>query len=931
MKIPTVFISSTSEDLKPHRQAARDAAVSARFHPEMMEYFLADGRYPPLEACRAKAREADVVVVIVAHRYGWVPDPADPKNVTWLECEEALRGGKEVLAFLAEGDWPVQLEESFRIAEALKSGKATPQLLEEVQGNIARLAEFKQWLNGLGIRATFTHPDDLGRKVEGALREWRERRPEFAAAPAPKCRTSPRAYLAFLREQAAWIDIRGLQVGTGRAYRFPIEELYIPLTTYIGREVESRAVELEEALEYTHLVVVGDPGSGKTTFLRRMAWRWCSLWEDAQAQPPPFPILIRIGDLIEHIRHCRGQANTPALPDSPEWLIDFLHAQSRELNWGLDADFFREQLAAGNCVLLLDGLDEASGKTERECIARLFERATAAYRQCRFVVTTRPLSFSGLAGFVTVQIEPLELAAIERFLDRWCRSLFPESAAAAGRLLEELQDALRARPEIRRMARNPVMLTALAVVHWNERRLPEQRADLYDSILVWLARAREKRPGRESAERCLTLLQQLALAMQNHPKGRQVQVEKGWAAGELGPSGLTFIEQEEVDSGIIVSRGSDVRFWHLTFQEHLAARRIAGMTDSDQHELLLGGDRIYRPEWREVVLLLAGVLIRQGRAKVDGLFAAVLGQVGRSLVDQARCAGLLGAIVRDLHPLDYRAEDPRYKEVLETVLQIFDVAKAASIAFEVRLEAAEALGQAGDPRLTAGLWVDVAGGEYLLGAQEEDRTLPNYDVWANREDGPVRRVTLRPFQMGRYPVTVSEYQRFVEADGYGERRWWSAGGFGEYGEVPDWPEQLLHPNQPVVAVSWFEASAYCAWACVRLPTEAEWEAAARGKQGRIYPWGDEKPDAASARIAPDVGRVTPVGLYPAGATPEGIQDMVGNVEQWVSDWYTEGEVRVLRGRAFLASSRGLRAAIRVGWPPDARISYIGFRVARSLP
>ena len=141
----------------------------------------------------------------------------------------------------------------------------------------------------------------------------------------------------------------------------------------------------------------------------------------------------------------------------------------------------------------------------------------------------------------------------------------------------------------------------------------------------------------------------------------------------------------------------------------------------------------------------------------------------------------------------------------------------------------------------------------------------------------------------------------------------------------------MHPNQPVVGVSWYEASAYCAWAGVRLPTEAEWEAVARGREGRTYPWGNEKPDATVARIGPEVGRVTPVGLYPAGATPEGIQDMVGNIEQWVADWYTEGEVRVLRGRAFLASSRALRAAIRVGWPPEARISYIGFRVARSLP
>jgi predicted NACHT family NTPase len=398
MKIPTVFISSTSEDLKPFRQAARDAAVSARFHPEMMEYFAADGQYPPLEACRAKVREADVIVTIVAHRYGWLPDPADSKNITWLECDEAIRTGKEVLAFLAEGDWPAQFEESYRITEALKMGKATAQLLQEIQCNIARLAEFKQWLNGLGIRATFSHPDDLGRKVEGALREWRERHREFAAAPALRGHFNPGAYLRYLREQTAWIDIRGLQVGTGRAYRFPIEELYIPLTTYVGREVESQSVDLEEALEYSRLVVVGDPGSGKTTFLRHLAYLWCCGLEAARTESPPFPILIRIGELIDHIRHYRGQAHRPSLPDSPEWLIDFLNSQGMELNWELAADFFREKLVDGSCVLLLDGLDEAPGKADRESIVRLFENATGAYRKSRFVSPRGRCPSRGLLG-----------------------------------------------------------------------------------------------------------------------------------------------------------------------------------------------------------------------------------------------------------------------------------------------------------------------------------------------------------------------------------------------------------------------------------------------------------------------------------------------------------------------------------------------------
>jgi len=708
-KAPTVLIFSTFEDLKPYRSAARDAAVAAKFLVERMEDFTASGPRPPVSECLARVAAADVVVVIVAHRHGWVPGPG-PKSITRLECEEAVRLGKEVLAFLVDpaSPWPEDAREDFLVTAAFRAGNATAHLFAEVQRNLKALTEFRDWLNSRAIPATFTNPDDLRSKVSDALREWRRRHPEFADAPAPARQdyADPTTYLKYLREQTAWIDIRGLQVGAGRAYRFPIEDLYIPLTTQpeagaAGRLAERKPMELEEALSHQRLVIVGDPGSGKTTFLRHIAHVWCAGLLDAPSHAALlFPIFIRVSDLAEHIRNCKEKAGRPTTGESPHWLLHFLSAQSEELNWGLDEVFFRDKLKSDSCILLLDGLDEAPNQQERDAIVHLFETATQAYGNCRFVVSSRPLTFTALAGFHTAQIEPLERPAIVKFLEHWCARLFPEDAAGAKRHLAELSEALH-RAEIRRMACNPVMLTALAVVHWNERRLPEQRADLYESILLWLARARQSRPGRESAERCLELLQSLALAMQAHSQGRQVQVEKGWASKVLP---LAFVERDEVDSGIIVSRGSEVRYWHLTFQEYLAARAIAGQPDAAQYELLVNTDRLYLPEWREVVLLLAGVLIRQSRGKVDSLFSAVLDRLGAapSLAEQARCAGLLGAMVRDLTPLGYQPADPRYRGLLDAVLGIFDAKKAATIDFQIRLEAAEALGQAGDPRLGPG-------------------------------------------------------------------------------------------------------------------------------------------------------------------------------------------------------------------------------------
>jgi hypothetical protein len=906
----TVYISSTVTDLKAHRTAARDAAINAGLLPIMMEQLAANGA--ALQECLRRVSAADVVVAIVAHRYGWVPPDqpaADRKSLTWLECEHAEREGKLLLGFLIDNDcdWPVQLRESYRVTAAIEDGTFAPGLADEVQRNVSKLGDFKRWL-GRNLCTTFSTPDDLRVKIESALLEL------FGAAAPTK--GDPGRYLESLRNETAFIDIRGLQVGTGRAYRFPIEDLYFPLTTAAGPGVRE-PVPIEDAIKHPRLVITGDPGAGKTTFLRHIAFGMCD--DLMRGGTGRFPILISIAELAEHVRAYRRRSEGPTGAASPGWLPHWLAARSAEFAWGLDAQFFERKLKDGEAALLLDGLDEAPLRTERESMARLLENATRAYEKCTFLVTTRPLAYqaeSVLDDFQTANIAPLEPQAIDTFLERWCGVLFSENPASFASHLAELSGALRTRAEIHRMARNPVMLTALAVVHWNERRLPERRADLYESILTWLARSREQRPDRPTAERCLILLQHLALAMQNAPKGRAVQVAKRWAADALAPHfrevpepsrlsrAFAFLEQEEIDSGIIASRASDISFRHLTFQEYLAAKAVAGMADTAQQEILLGGDAIYKPEWREVVLLLGSILYQQGLEKADSLASAILEKLGErpSLAEQARCAGLLGAMVRDLRPFNYQPADPGYQRAMGAVLGIFDADKAHAIEFRIRLEAAEALGDAGDPRLRQDNWVMIEGG------------------------GSARR---RPFQIARYPVTVEEYRRFVEDEGYQTERWWRSGGFAQF-KPQFWNQQVQYGNRPVTGVSWYEAAAYCAWAGVRLPSEAEWERAARGLEGREYPWGNQEPDEQRANFDMNVGHPTPVGLYPAGATPEGVVDMAGNVWEWAEDWYERDKLRALRGGSYLDASSNQRAAYRFRFEPGRWGVGIGFRCARDI-
>jgi len=657
--------------------------------------------------------------------------------------------------------------------------------------------------------------------------------PSPGAAPP----SDPTKYLRDVLDKSAWIDIRGLQVGTERANRFPIEDLYISLTTTgaVARGPEDvpgggarerrgahgpdglpddtgREVPLHAALRSDRLVVVGEPGSGKTTFLRRIAFALCQtrLGDVADAadqrlgiRDRTFPVYVRINELAEHVKRSAHAADAPRGEDAAAWLPHYLAAASAAASWSLDARFFQQQLADGACTVLLDGLDEAPDRRVREQMSRLIGNVTRAYRDCRYVVTSRPVSYIGatvLAAFDQARIDPLSDAAVETFLARWCGAAYRESDSSASAHCDELLAAVRGQTQIRRMARNPVMLTALAVVHWNERRLPEQRADLYDSIITWLSRSREQRAGRETADRTVVLLQELALAMQDDPEGRKTQVSKRWGAeriaAELAGAPVTkdtvaaaerFLDEEEVDSGIIVGRGNELAYWHLTFQEFLAAKAIASRLDHQQRQILLSDpNKVYLPDWREVVLLYAGALHQQGKAKVAGFLGGLLDGLGPSpsLADQARCAGLIGSILQDLAPLKYEFPDPRYHGLLDAVTAIFDRDRSQTVPLAERIAAADALGQAGDARIDQrreDYWVTIPAGKFLMGAQAKDPQGANYDpesTYTDQRRETPHEVYLDAYCIARYPVTVGQYRQFVNDEGYQDDRWWTAGGFG---------------------------------------------------------------------------------------------------------------------------------------------------------
>ena len=237
-------------------------------------------------------------------------------------------------------------------------------------------------------------------------------------------------------------------------------------------------------------------------------------------------------------------------------------------------------------------------------------------------------------------------------------------------------------------------------------------------------------------------------------------------------------------------------------------------------------------------------------------------------------------------------------------------------------------------------WVKIPAGKFTMGSDDY------------RDEKPPHKIYLNAYLIAKTPVTNAQFKQFIEAGGYKKKVFWSYNGWKwclKKGRIQPryWNDVKWNkPTYPVVGVSWYEAEAFCKWAKCRLPSEAEWEKAARGTDGRKYPWGNQKPNKNLANFNRNVGRITQVGKYsPAGDSPFGCVDMAGNIWEWCADWYNKdyyvnspksnplgpetGTDKVLRGGSW-NYYESLRVSNRLRNNPDGNGGYFGFRCLRSL-
>jgi formylglycine-generating enzyme required for sulfatase activity/predicted phosphodiesterase/energy-coupling factor transporter ATP-binding protein EcfA2 len=708
-----------------------------------------------------------------------------------------------------------------------------------------------------------------------------------------------------------------------------------------GEPKEPAAINIEELIGRVNcLLLRGTAGMGKTTLIKHLAY---SLTHGSGPEPlwGYLPVIVFLKDL-------RPIYESKLKEDPTHVTFELLLEEYFEkYQCPLPMDTVTAYLSQGRALLLLDGLDEVP-EAIRDDLVDLVHRFQFQYKNNRFLITGRPHGIEGGGmlrfGKYLRDIEFLDDKKSRDFISRWFRAVSGQASGVGEVTAADMIIDIQQHEHAAVFTGNPLLLTALCIFYLvGGKRIPDQRADLYDRIVANLLFRRFHDPGdKDKVNRVREFLMVLAFTLQT----RNARSIEACDAAELLQQNHPRKEDEELPAykrrmdallneiepmcGLLNRMASgEIEFTHLTFQEFLAANHMLDR-DIDYKKYLED------PWWKETIMLYAGLMNLSMKTRSNDIVREMIN------MNKSPRIQVLGAeALRDFQ--SSKREEAVVQLAREKLLDIIE----SDAALQERFDAGEILGTLEDPRINAlsPPMVTVEAGEFIRGSNEDDR------------EKPVRNIYLDEFMIGKYPVTNQEFKVFIEAGGYGNKEFWTKEGW-QWREKENISEPWLwHDrkwnglNFPVLGVSWYEASAYAKWLSEKtghqyiLPSEAQWEKAARGSKGFSYPWGKKwKEDYCNSREC-GLRRTSPVGIFPKGKSPYVCLDMAGNVWEWCADWYEDeyykkgpdrnpqgpknGSDRVLRGGGWFSGRHGCRAAYRSAALPIHRFRY-GFRLARLL-
>ena len=652
-------------------------------------------------------------------------------------------------------------------------------------------------------------------------------------------------------------------------------------------------------------------------------------------------------------------------------------------------------------VFLLDGLDECGDRERRQrVLAAVDDLKRHVGNACRFITTARPYAWPDGPNPAqgVYALADLDDEQIERFIRAWYAALVDRKWRTAGEVESKIDDLLaaRQRPDLKPLAENPLLLTLMATLHTNRGRLPDDRADLYAESVDLLMLRWNQQIGADKA-----LLDALGIPGLKLKDLREVTEKLAFdlhrtTIGHAGASDVAehtlvnafrpllkskdkadlVVDYIEKRAGLLVGHGEkegdrQFAFPHRTFQEFLAACHLASLDDFPGQCVALA--REAPAHWQVVLPLAARVAgIERGASAADEL-------VGSRTIDERlrekpvtaadwACAALAGLQLQEVGIGAINARD-RTRAIASRVIGWLAAALPAhpdegGLPAAQRAQIGDVLAALGDPRfdpnrchLPADDWLGFvhipADPAFAIGTRKADRARVGKATGEDADDDEINDiVTPTPeFYIARFPVTVAQFKSFVQATQF---------------EARD-ADALRDPeSRPVRYVNWHEALAYAEWLTtvlatssalggspvarlvreqrwqVTLPSELEWEKAARGEQrNAVFPWGDTAgPDRANYDDS-NIDNTSAVGSFPANSF--GLHDMVGNVWEWTRSVYGsdypyqpddgredlrahDDPARVVRGGAWYFNRSSARCAFRRGDAPDLRYDYVGFRV-----